>query len=79
MGLADTQTHAYLDAERPCEQFTASGAFDKDRVITYCGDGIAASSDAFVLTLPGLESAVLYIGSLTEWAADPELPLELGG
>ena len=75
MGLADPQTHSYLDTERLREQFTASGTFDKDPVITYCGGGIAASSDAFVLTLPGVESVVLYIGSLTEWAADPELPL----
>ena len=44
-------------------------------MITYCGGGIAASSDAFVITLPGVEKVALYIGSLTEWAADPELPL----
>jgi thiosulfate/3-mercaptopyruvate sulfurtransferase len=77
-GLANPQNHAYLDAERLREQFTAAGAFDKERVITHCGGGIAASSDAFVLTLLGVKNVALYNGSMTEWAADPELPLELG-
>jgi thiosulfate/3-mercaptopyruvate sulfurtransferase len=48
-------------------------------VITHCGGGIAASSDAFVLTLLGVEKVALYNGSMKEWAADPELPLEVGG
>jgi len=61
------------------EQFAAAGAFDKDRVITYCGGGIAGSSDAFVVTLLGVGNVALYNGSMMEWAADPELPLELGG
>jgi len=78
MGLADPYNHAYLDAETLREQFSGAGAFDKERVITHCGGGIAASSDAFVLTLLGVEKVALYNGSMTEWAADPELPLEMG-
>ncbi len=79
IGLADLQTHAYLDAEALREQFSAVGALDKDRVVTYCGGGIAASSDALVLTLLGVEKVALYNGSMTEWAADPALPLEVDG
>jgi len=78
-GLADPRTHDYWDAETLREQFAAAGAFDKDRVITYCGGGIAGSSEAFVLTLLGVENVALYNGSMMEWAADPELPLEVGG
>jgi thiosulfate/3-mercaptopyruvate sulfurtransferase len=77
IGLADPLTHAYLDADVLRERFEAAGAFGKDRVITYCGGAIAASSDAFVLTLLGLEKVALYNGSMTEWAADPRLPLEV--
>jgi thiosulfate/3-mercaptopyruvate sulfurtransferase len=78
MELAEPNNHAYLDAETLREKFAVAGAFDKDRVITHCGGGIAASSDAFVLTLLGVEKVALYNGSMTEWAADPELPLEMG-
>ena len=79
IGLADLDTQAYLPAETLRKQFDTAGVFDKDRVITYCGGGIAASSNAFILTLLGLKNVALYNGSMTEWAADPVLPLEIDG
>ncbi|MBC8426906.1 sulfurtransferase [bacterium] len=45
------------------------------RVITYCGGGIAASANAFVLVRLGFTDVAVYAASLQEWAADPELPL----
>ena len=48
------------------------------RVITYCGGGIAASSDAFILTRLGFPNVAVYIGSLQEWTADPANPMEVG-
>ena len=74
--LVDPETHAYLPAEQLREKFEAVGATGAQRVITYCGAGIAASSDAFVLTLLGLEDVAVYDGSLMEWAADASLPME---
>ena len=74
--LVDPKTHAYLPAETLREKFRASGALDAGRVITYCGGGIAASSDAFVLTLLGKDEVALYDASLSEWAADPSLPMD---
>ena len=74
--LVDPETHAYLPVEQLREKFEAVGATDAQRVITYCGAGIAASSDAFVLTLLGLEDVAVYDGSLMEWAADASLPME---
>lgn len=48
-----------------------------ERVVTYCGGGIAASADALALASIGVEAAV-YDGSLVEWAADESLPMEVG-
>lgn len=48
------------------------------RVITYCGGGVAASSDALVLHLLGHREVAVYDGGLMEWCADRDLPLELG-
>jgi thiosulfate/3-mercaptopyruvate sulfurtransferase len=76
--LVDPTTHAYLPAEVLREKFAAAGALDAGRVITYCGGGIAASSDAFVLTLLGRDDVAIYDASLSEWAADPSLPMERG-
>jgi thiosulfate/3-mercaptopyruvate sulfurtransferase len=76
--LVDPKTHAYLPPEVLREKFAAVGALDAGRVITYCGGGIAASSDAFVLTLLGRDDVSVYDASLSEWATDQVLPMEQG-
>lgn len=45
------------------------------RTITYCGGGISASSDAFIMTRLGFTDVAVYISSLQEWAANPANPL----
>jgi thiosulfate/3-mercaptopyruvate sulfurtransferase len=50
----------------------------KPRIIAYCGGGIAASADALVLAMLGHENVSLYDASLSEWARDPQLPMETG-
>ena len=45
------------------------------RVVSYCGAGIAAATNALALTLLGHRGVAVYDGSLTEWAADPDAPL----
>ena len=48
-------------------------------LITYCGAGISATVVVFALSLLGRDDDVrLYDGSLTEWSADPQLPLDVG-
>ena len=78
LSVLDPETNAYLPPERLRELFETARAFEKERVITYCGGGIAASGDALLLTLLGAENVALYDGSMTEWAADPALPLVTG-
>lgn len=76
--VLDTETNAYLPEEQLRALFDRAGAFDRQRVVTYCGGGIAASGAAFLLTLLGHENVALYDGSMTEWAADTTLPLVTG-
>jgi thiosulfate/3-mercaptopyruvate sulfurtransferase len=57
-----------------------SGMFAGDRearTITYCGGGIAASADAFVLTRLGFTDVAIYAASLEEWTANPDNPMEV--
>jgi thiosulfate/3-mercaptopyruvate sulfurtransferase len=53
-------------------------ALNKPEVITYCGGGIAATSVAFALAMLGYDRVKVYDNSLTEWAADPSLPMQTG-
>ena len=76
--LVDAQTKAFRPAGDLAALFTAAGADGAERVITYCGGGIAASADAFVLTLLGHGNVAVYDGSLSEWANDPAAPMETG-
>ena len=47
------------------------------RTITYCGGGIAAAADAFVLTRLGFTDVAIYAASLEEWTANPDNPMEI--
>jgi thiosulfate/3-mercaptopyruvate sulfurtransferase len=76
--LIDPVTKAYRPLAELRELFGNAGALGTRRTVTYCGGGIAASSDALALTLLGVENVAVYDGSLAEWGADPELPLERG-
>ena len=48
-----------------------------DRLITYCGGGIAATLNACVAKLVGVDDVAVYDGSMSEWMAE-ELPITIG-
>jgi len=58
--------------------FQDAGADQFDRLITYCGGGIAASTTFLALNVLGYENISLYDGSLLEWNQDVTAPLEIG-
>ncbi len=59
--------------------FDGVAAAPNKRVLVYCGGGIAATLDAFVLTaMLGHRNVSVYDNSMQEWANDPALPMEVG-
>jgi len=74
--LLDPDTNAFRDAATLRAVFEQTGVLGQERIITYCGGGIAATADAFVLTLLGAENVAVYDGSMAEWSADSSLSLE---
>ena len=60
-------------------RFTASLAgTPPDHVICYCGSGVTACHNLLALEHAGLTGAKLYVGSWSEWSADPARPVERG-
>jgi thiosulfate/3-mercaptopyruvate sulfurtransferase len=61
------------------QAFDGVGAAPDKRVLVYCGGGIAASLDAFVLTaILGHKNVAIYDNSMQEWSNDASLPMETG-
>ena len=68
----------FIDDAAVREQF-GDALRDLDKpVVTYCGGGIAATADAFLLRQAGHRNVAVYDGSMAEWTADPQAPLVTG-
>jgi thiosulfate/3-mercaptopyruvate sulfurtransferase len=74
--ILDRRTQRYRPLEELRELF--GPVLTAERVITYCGGGVAAASDAFALHLLAHRNVAVYDGGFIEWSADKRLPLELG-
>ena len=57
--------------------FSKYEVLQKERVIAYCGGGIAATNIAFVLTALGYINVSVYDASLSEWAKINNLPMSV--
>ena len=85
-GSLNIPFHELTDLEKGCfktpseclEVFKNKGITQDSRVLNYCGGGIAASLDAFVLFQLGYDDIEIYDNSMSEWATDENLPLEIG-
>ena len=76
--LIDAETNRFRERVVLWQALAAAGALTEEDVIVYCGGGISATVDAFALSLVGRDGVRLYDGSLTEWTADPALPVVVG-
>ena len=76
--LIDPATKAFVPLTEAEPKFAAQGFSRDKRVIAYCGGGISATVDLFMLYRLGYDKLTLYDGSMGEWATDDRLPIETG-
>jgi thiosulfate/3-mercaptopyruvate sulfurtransferase len=74
--LVDPKTKAFVSLAEARAIFEASSAVKDKKVICYCGGGISATIDLFLMHQLGYDDLTLYDGSMGEWARDPNLPIE---
>lgn len=58
-------------------RFAALGATPDAEVGVYCGSGVSAAHEVLALAVAGVPAA-LYVGSWSEWSADPTRPVATG-
>jgi thiosulfate/3-mercaptopyruvate sulfurtransferase len=76
VALLDLETLEMVSPEAAAQAFAAEGVAPAKRIITYCGGGIAATMDAFLLHQLGYRNIAVYDNSMSEWATDTSLPIE---
>ena len=74
--LLDPETGKFLGAEELLDIFEQNKIGYENKIINYCGGGIAASLEAFVLYQLGYKNLKIYDNSLSEWAIDENLLME---
>jgi len=76
--LVDPQSKTFTTLDDAAAKFAAAGVGEDQHIIVYCGGGISATVDLFLLHQLGFDDLTLYDGSMGEWAKDPALPIERG-
>jgi thiosulfate/3-mercaptopyruvate sulfurtransferase len=76
--LIDPATKAFIPLAEAEAKFAGQGITREKQVVAYCGGGISATIDLFLLHRLGYGKLALYDGSMGEWAKDSSLPIETG-
>ncbi len=74
--VVDPRSLTFRPPEEVAAIFAGVGADRSKRIILYCGGGIAATLDAFLLNQLGYQDLAVYDASMNEWAKDESLPME---
>ena len=75
--LMDINTHMLKSPKEALSVFAKCNITKESEILNYCGGGIAATLNAFVLYQLGFQKLKVYDNSLSEWAMDNSLPMEL--
>ena len=76
--LIEVSTGKLKTPEEIIQLFKDKEIKSDSEIINYCGGGIAATLDAFVLRQIGFKKLQIYDNSMSEWAMDEDLPIERG-
>jgi thiosulfate/3-mercaptopyruvate sulfurtransferase len=68
----------FLDIETLRKRFESLRLEPGTRVGTYCGSGVNAAHTALAMTLAGLPTPALFVGSWSHWISDPSRPIATG-
>lgn len=77
LNLADDNTILPAEVLREQLQHDLAG-HAPTQTLMYCGSGVSACHNLLAMEHAGLPGARLYVGSWSEWSADPERPVEIG-
>ncbi|MET9370161.1 sulfurtransferase [Streptomyces griseoflavus] len=67
----------FLPAAELASRFGGLGVSGGSPVGVYCGSGVSGAHEVLALAVAGIP-ADLYVGSWSEWSADPERPVAVG-
>ncbi|WP_153812934.1 sulfurtransferase [Streptomyces sp. SUK 48] len=67
----------FLPAVELKDRFKALGVSSDAPVGVYCGSGVSGAHEVLALAVAGIPAA-LYVGSWSEWSADPSRPVAVG-
>ena len=76
--LIAPQAKTFTSLEDAKAKFESQGVTPEKHVIVYCGGGISANIDLFLLHQLGYDNLTLYDASMGEWARDETLPIQTG-
>ncbi len=68
----------FLDVEILRRRFAEAGLGGDVNVAAYCGSGVNAAHTVLAVMLAGLPAPALYVGSWSNWVADPSRPVAIG-
>lgn len=76
--LLDPATKKFVSLADAEAKLKAQGVSKDKQIMCYCGGGISATVDLFMMHQLGYDNLTLYDASMGEWARDASLPIERG-
>ena len=76
--FVDSNSNKLKSVHSVFDLFNQSDVNPENKIINYCGGGIAATLNTFALYQLDFKKIQIYDNSMSEWAMDNELPIESG-